>query len=107
MSQTGIRVMFNRCIHLLVSKDQKQVIIAYCLRFREWLNQCPKSCQEYTSGEAGKIIDTEQKKFNIKCLHFNRISQSNGSSPKYHCNLMMQEDPYCYSCQFPSYKEHI
>ncbi|MFX0050563.1 MAG: hypothetical protein ACFE8U_04655 [Candidatus Hermodarchaeota archaeon] len=107
MSQTGIRVMFNHCIHLHESLYKKHVIIAYCLKFHDWLDQCPKKCQEYVHGEVGKIIDIERKRFNIECLHFNRKFGNNGSSPIYYCSLMMQEDPFCHSCQFPSYKENI
>lgn len=101
MSQKGIRVMFNRCIHLLKSPD-----LAYCLRFREWLNQCPKRCQEHSPGEIGGIAETEQKKYNIECLHFSRREPNDGSNPVYFCNLMMQESPFCYSCHFPLYKEN-
>jgi hypothetical protein len=97
--------MFNRCIYLHESPEKKGVIIAYCLRFHDWLDQCPRKCQEYIHGEVGKIIETERKRFNIECLYFSRKLQNNGSSPIYYCNLLLQEDPFCYSCQFPSYKE--
>ena len=104
VSETEIKINFKHCFHLLESFDQN---VGFCLKFREWINGCPNKCQEFASGEVGKIAEAEQKKFNIECLHFIRQKNVKKLEIEYFCNLMEQEDPFCDSCQFPRYKEDI
>lgn len=76
--------------------------MGYCLKYKDWSNHCPVKCGECVSGEVGELEVTEQKKYNIECLHFTREMKK---GLIYFCTLMMQEEPFCDLCQFPIYKE--
>jgi hypothetical protein len=85
---------FKTCRHLI---STNKLSLVYCLKYHEWLSQCPQKCAYYQKGDPGNLNDLETKRYNIECLYFTNIDTENGD---YMCQLFKQNNPLCEPCQF-------
>lgn len=88
--------MFKRCIYLTATRTGT---IAYCLKYREWINTCPAKCGYCEAGTTGTMEEVREKKFNMECKRFTRVKTKEGEV-KYFCTLYLQEAPFCEKCLF-------
>ena len=85
---------FKFCSHLISANKST---LAYCLKYHDWLSQCPQKCVFYQKGNPGILNDLKTKMYNFECLYF-----TNGDTGKgdYLCQLFKQKNPLCEPCQF-------
>ena len=94
--------MYKECLYLLRGKSSD---IAFCLKFKEWIDSCPSKCSYFVEDITGTIEEVMQEKYDVECEYCNRKPQLNGP-PIFFCDLMQIETPFCDSCHFSSYCIH-
>ena len=85
---------FKACSHLIFTN---KLSLIYCLKYHDWLSQCPRKCAYYQKGNPGNIDKLETKMYNFECLYFTNSDTEAGS---YMCQLFKQNNPLCEPCQF-------
>ncbi|NHJ02474.1 MAG: hypothetical protein EAX86_10090 [Candidatus Heimdallarchaeota archaeon] len=94
-------MMYKFCQFLLTTKAET---IAYCLKYREYINQCPDKCLFFLHGSSGSMEEVSTNNFLYNCLYFSRSKEENTNSIRYFCELYEMDNPLCKSCQFPKFK---
>ena len=85
---------FKQCSNLISTKN---TTLAFCIKFHEWLDQCPQKCGFYQEGSIGKIDELKSKNYNFECHYFTHSTLISG---EYRCKLFEQDNPLCESCKF-------
>ena len=85
---------FKTCEYLISTNKPS---LAYCLKYHDWLNQCPQKCAYYQNGDPKSLDDLKTKMYNFECLYFTNSETEKGS---YMCQLFKQNNPLCEPCQF-------
>ena len=90
---------FKKCFFLIKSHDGT---VTHCLKFKLWNEPCPPRCDQYTPGEVGNMEEVEDKKYDVDCRDFTRISQRQ-NQPAYYCTMFMLPEPLCEPCLYHRY----
>ncbi|MHA1972538.1 MAG: hypothetical protein ACTSW1_06085 [Candidatus Hodarchaeales archaeon] len=77
-------------------------ITSYCLKYREWIEDCPVYCPYYSSGRTSQCEEYRVKGFDIACIHLQRKKVSDGEIAFY-CTQLDEREPQCKECTLAEY----